>query len=162
MFEITALDIDVTVKLLLSVFLGGIIGLERELNRSVAGIKTYAIVCLGAAIFTFAAGTVDIGITSGVITGVGFLGAAMVFKSKNKVFGLTTAALIWATAAIGFAIGIGLFLGAIVATGLIMVILIPIEKLEQKVLKTHNHKKPKNKAKKQSDTKNQATSEQST
>jgi len=73
MFEFNALDIEVTAKLLLAVFLGAIIGLERELNGSAAGIKTYAIVCLGATLFTVAAGTVDIGITSGVITGVGFL-----------------------------------------------------------------------------------------
>jgi putative Mg2+ transporter-C (MgtC) family protein len=94
--------------------------------------------------FTLAAATVDVGVTSGVITGIGFLGAAMVFKSENKVFGLTTAALIWATAAIGFAIGIGVFLGAIVATGLILVLLVPVEKLERKILKTHTNNCSKN------------------
>jgi putative Mg2+ transporter-C (MgtC) family protein len=138
MFEFSSFDIEVTGKLLLAVLLGAIIGLERELHNSAAGVKTYAIVCLGATLFTLAAATVDIGVTSGVITGVGFLGAAMVFKSKSKVFGLTTAALIWATSAIGFAIGIGIFLGAIVATVLIFVILIPVEKMEQKFLKTHH------------------------
>ncbi len=138
MFEFNPLDLEMTVKLLMAVFLGGIVGLERELNRSVAGIKTYAIVCMGATLFTLAAKTIDIGITTGVITGVGFLGAAMVFKSDNKVFGLTTAALIWATSAIGLSIGLGLYLGGVVATVLLMVLLIPVKRFEEKVLKAHS------------------------
>lgn len=144
MFELNPLDIEITIKLLLAVTLGAIIGLERELHRSAAGIKTYAIVCLGATLFTSTAAIVDIGVTTGVITGVGFLGAAMVFKSENKVFGLTTAALIWSTSAVGFAIGTGLYFAAIIGTILIMTILYPIEKIETRILKTHHHEqKPK-------------------
>lgn len=143
MLEFNAFDLEITIKLLLAVFLGAIIGLERELHRSAAGIKTYSIVCLGATLFTSVAATVDIGVTTGVITGVGFLGAATVFKSENKVIGLTTAALIWSTSAVGFAIGTGLYLTAIIGAVLILTILYPIEKIESKILKTHHHEKEK-------------------
>jgi putative Mg2+ transporter-C (MgtC) family protein len=140
MIEFSPLDVAITVKLLLAVCLGAIIGLERELHSSAAGIKTYSIVCLGATLFTAIAATVDIGVTTGVITGVGFLGAATVFKTENKVIGLTTAALIWSTSAVGFAVGIGMYLAAIIGTILIITILYPIEKIESKILKTHHHK----------------------
>jgi putative Mg2+ transporter-C (MgtC) family protein len=123
------------------VAIGAIIGLERELHKSAAGIKTYSIVCLGAALFTAVAATVDIGVTTGVITGVGFLGAAMIFKTENSVIGLTTAALIWSTSAVGFAIGTGLFLAAIIGTVLILTILYPMERIESKLLKTHHQEK---------------------
>jgi putative Mg2+ transporter-C (MgtC) family protein len=145
MFEISPLDIEITIKLILAVSLGAIIGLERELHKSAAGIKTYAIVCLGATLFTLTAAIVDIGVTTGVITGVGFLGAAMVFKSENKVFGLTTASLIWSTSAVGFAIGTGLYFAAIIGTILIMFILYPLEKIEGKLLKTHHQEQKQEK-----------------
>ncbi len=141
MIELNPLDIEIAIKLLLAVALGAIIGLERELHRSAAGIKTYAIVCLGATLFTAVAATVDIRVTTGVITGVGFLGAATVFKSENRVIGLTTAALIWSTSAVGFTVGIGLFFTAIIGTILILIILYPIEKIESKILKTHHQTK---------------------
>jgi putative Mg2+ transporter-C (MgtC) family protein len=138
MIEFSALDIEIAIKLFLAMCLGVIIGLERELHKSPAGIKTYSIVCLGSTLFTSIAATVDIGVTTGVITGVGFLGAAMVFKTENKVYGLTTAALIWSTSAVGFAIGTGLYLAAIIGTILILTILYPIEKIESRILKTHH------------------------
>ena len=145
MFEFSAFDFQITIKLLLSVLLGAIIGLERELHKSPAGIKTYSIVCLGATLFTSVAATVDIGVTTGVITGVGFLGAAMIFKTENKVHGLTTAALIWSTSAVGFAIGTGLYLAAVIGTILIMTILYPIERIETRILKTSHHNEKENK-----------------
>jgi putative Mg2+ transporter-C (MgtC) family protein len=141
LIELSPIDLEITVKLILAVFLGAIIGLERELHKSAAGIKTFSIVCLGATLFTSVAAIVDIRVTTGVITGVGFLGAATVFKSDNRVIGLTTAALIWSTSAVGFALGTGYYLTAIIGTILIITILYPIEKIESKILKTHHHEK---------------------
>ena len=137
LMEIGPLEIEIITKLLLSVVLGLIIGLEREYNRSAAGIKTYTIICMGSALFTLASLNVDIRVAAGVITGIGFLGAATIFKTENNVVGITTAALIWAIAAIGFVVGIGMYFAAIVATALLLFILIPVEYFEKKVLKMH-------------------------
>jgi putative Mg2+ transporter-C (MgtC) family protein len=100
---------------------------------------------LWATLFTSVAATVDIGVTTGVITGVGFLGAAMIFKTENRVNGLTTAALIWSTSAVGFAIGTGLYLAAVIGTILIMTILYPIERIETRILRTSHHTEKENK-----------------
>ena len=137
---ITSLEMDILIKLLVSVLLGGIIGLEREFNKSAAGIKTYSIVCLGSALFTLASAIVDIKLAAGVITGIGFLGAAVIFKTENRVVGITTAALVWSTASIGFVVGLGLYFAAVAATILLLVILIPVEYFEKKLLKFHDEK----------------------
>jgi putative Mg2+ transporter-C (MgtC) family protein len=139
-FSISPAETDMIIKLVISVVLGGIIGLEREYNKSAAGIKTYAIVCMGSALFTMVSAVIDIKLAAGVITGIGFLGAATVFKSDNKVVGITTAALIWAIAAVGFTVGLGFYFTSIISTILLLVILIPIEHIEKKILKTHRDK----------------------
>jgi putative Mg2+ transporter-C (MgtC) family protein len=133
----TPAEIEIITKLGISVLLGAIIGIERELNKSAAGIKTYSIVCMGSALFTLASVLVDIKLAAGVITGIGFLGAATVFKTESKVVGLTTASLIWTVAAIGFVVGLGYYFAAAVATAFLLFILIPLEYLEKKVLKMH-------------------------
>jgi putative Mg2+ transporter-C (MgtC) family protein len=137
MFEITGLELEIVGKLLLAALLGGVIGLEREIHKSPAGIKTYSIVAVGSALFTLSATAIDISVAGGVITGIGFLGAATVFKSEDKIYGLTTASLIWSTSAIGFAIGIGYYFAPIITTAIIMIILLPVEQLEKKLLKRH-------------------------
>jgi putative Mg2+ transporter-C (MgtC) family protein len=139
-FNISQTEIDIITKLSISVFLGLIIGLEREFNKSAAGLKTYAIVCLGSAVFTIGSALTDIKAAAGVITGIGFIGAATVFKENNKIVGLTTAALVWVTASIGFIIGLGMYFTAIVSTILVLIILIPIEIIEKKFLQTHIEK----------------------
>lgn len=139
-FAIGPQEMDIIAKLLLSAFLGGIVGLEREFNRSAAGLKTYAIVCMGSALFTLASALVDLRVAAGVITGIGFLGAATIVKTENRIVGITTAALIWAVAAVGFVVGMGLFFAAIAATGIVIFILVPVELLEKKFLKTHVEK----------------------
>jgi putative Mg2+ transporter-C (MgtC) family protein len=133
----TPLEMEIVVKLVISVALGAAIGLEREFNRSAAGLKTYSIVCMGSAFFTAAAFTVNIAVAAGVITGIGFLGAATIFKTESKVVGITTASLIWAVAAIGFGVGVGMYYASTVATGLLLFILIPVEYVEKKLLKKH-------------------------
>jgi putative Mg2+ transporter-C (MgtC) family protein len=139
-FTITSAETDILVKLSVAVLLGAIIGLEREFNKSAAGLKTYAIVCMGSALFTLASAIIDIRVAAGVITGIGFLGAAVIFKNENRVVGITTAALVWSTAAIGFVVGLGMYFAASVATLLLLVILIPMEYFEKKFLNFHQEK----------------------
>jgi putative Mg2+ transporter-C (MgtC) family protein len=100
--------------------LGGFIGFERERHRIGAGIRTYAAVCMGAAMFTIIGNSLMDAqgasrMVSNVITGVGFLGAGLIFKDneKQRAVGLTTAATVWSTAAVGVAVGYHLYTIAI-------------------------------------------------
>lgn len=118
--EITVL----VVRLLLAVMLGGILGMEREHHGKAAGIRTHMLVATGAALFIYIPQHAGISesemsrVIQGVITGIGFLCAGTIFKSEEnkEVSGLTTAAGIWFTAAIGIAVGLGRELTAITCT----------------------------------------------
>lgn len=99
-----------------SLVLGAIIGSEREYHNKTAGFRTITLICFSSALFTIL--SIKIGLTSpdriaaNIVTGIGFLGAGAIFKEENKVGGLTTAATIWASAAIGMCVGNGqLWLG---------------------------------------------------
>lgn len=117
-----AVDAELEAELILRVFvaavLGGGIGLQRGLARKPAGIRTHALICLGAALFTSLAegfetvtGFDPSRIAAGVVTGIGFVGAGVIIRSeKGRIEGVTTAASIWATAAVGIAIGTGLYI----------------------------------------------------
>lgn len=101
-------------KLVLAVFVAGLIGLERETHGRPAGLRTHVLVCLGSALFTLCSfivaknGGSDPGrITAQIVTGIGFLGAGTIIHQGSVVRGLTTAASIWTVAAIGVGIGIG-------------------------------------------------------
>jgi len=116
------------VRLTLAAVLGGVIGLERELKRRPAGLRTNMFICFGAAMFTIlsmelAQGNEATRIASQIIPGIGFIGAGSILREKGSVTGLTTAATIFVVAAIGMAIGGGLYLLAIFATVLIYVAL---------------------------------------
>lgn len=134
---------DMALRLVLAAITGAIIGLERELRGKPAGFRTHILVSLGAAIFTLA-GTataaaygqpVDaVRAMVGVAQGVGFLGAGLILQTKGEVRWLTTAAALWVTAGIGAALGIGTYVLAIIATGLVMVTLIGLDKLEDWLL----------------------------
>lgn len=123
--------ISITIRLILSVFLGGIIGMERATKRSAAGLRTFAIVCLGSslAMITNQYLLIHSGITGDpsrmaaqVISGIGFLGVGtIIVTGRNHVKGLTTAASLWTTATMGIAIGAGFIYGALVTFVLIMV-----------------------------------------
>ncbi len=110
------------IKIFLSAVLGGVVGLERELRGKPAGLKTNMIICMGACLYVLIgisiAGANPEGseisrIVGQIITGVGFLGAgAIMHREDHMIGGLTTAAAIWVVAAIGAAVGIGLYLEA--------------------------------------------------
>jgi len=119
----TGIEFVALERLLLAVLLGGIIGFERQLHGRPAGLRTHILVCLGATlamVLTSSFGeNVDPGrAVAGIVTGVGFLGAGVIVKSKELVRGLTTAACIWFVAALGVVIGHGLYVVAFVGTGL--------------------------------------------
>ena len=117
-------QLELVGKLLLSAFCGGLIGWQRDRRQYVAGLRTMALVATGASLFV-AANEVLGGdrVTANIVTGVGFLGAGIIFREGGTVRGITTAATLWSVAAIGVAIGVELYLVAFVATPLVFLIL---------------------------------------
>ena len=121
----------VTLRLVLAVLLGGLLGMEREQQGKEAGVRTHMLVSLGAALFVLVpdmAGAMDDAMSrgiQGVVAGVGFLGAGTILKSNrnDEVKGLTTAAGVWLTAAIGVTIGLGHEATALLAAVMAFVIL---------------------------------------
>lgn len=125
-----------TLKLILAVVLGGLIGWERERSHKPAGLRTHMLVCIGSALITIVSinyFTEDYArIIAGIITGIGFIGAGTIIAQGNKgIHGLTTAASLWAVAAIGITAGIGWYALSSIAAVLIMLILF-IAKLEHR------------------------------
>lgn len=120
--------IDITLRLLIAMLLGGVIGIEREYRSKEAGFRTHFLVALGSALFCivsqygFGFDLKDSSrVAAQVVSGIGFLGAGTIIFQKNVVRGLTTAAGLWVTAAIGLACGSGMFAAAAIATLLIIV-----------------------------------------
>ncbi len=120
--------IDITLRLLIAMLLGGVIGIEREYRSKEAGFRTHFLVALGSALFCivsqygFGFDLKDSSrVAAQVVSGIGFLGAGTIIFQKNVVRGLTTAAGLWVTAAIGLACGSGMFAAAAIATVLIIV-----------------------------------------
>jgi putative Mg2+ transporter-C (MgtC) family protein len=127
-------------RLMLSAVLGGIIGLERELKRKPAGLRTNMFICFGSAMFTILSEELAsefIGdhtrIAAQIIPGIGFIGAGSILHSKGSVTGITTAATLFVVASIGMACGGGLYLPAIFATMLIFLALQILGWLEQQL-----------------------------
>ena len=117
-------------RLLLAAGLGSAIGYQRERAKKPAGLRTHILICTGAAIFTvvsmygFGTGIDTSRVAAGVVAGIGFLGAgAIMRRGEGIVEGLTTAATIWAVAAVGLAAGAGLYIIAGVATGITLIVL---------------------------------------
>lgn len=127
-------DLEMIGRLVLAAVLGFLIGLERELAGQPAGERTHALASLGAAVFALIStmafpGSDPARVAAGVVTGLGFLGAGMILKEKEReIHGLTTAAGIWAVGGIGLAIGAGLYL--LGATAAVLVgLLLALERL---------------------------------
>lgn len=136
------LSSDIIWKLVLSVFIGGIIGAEREYRSKSAGFRTLTLICLGATLFTIF--SIAIGgpdnkdrIASNIITGIGFVGAGVIFKGDIGVNGITTAAMIWVTAALGMGIGAGYEWISIFGSALILLMLLIYGQVEQLIDQTH-------------------------
>ncbi len=131
-------EIDLVIRLLLAIGLGALIGLEREIDDEPAGLRTHMLVCLGATLFTIISMYLgDIAdparIAAGVVTGIGFLAAGVIFRAQDRVKGLTTAADLWVLAAVGVAIGIGYYLAAVLTSLFVFIILFLKKVLKGKI-----------------------------
>ncbi len=121
--------LDMMVRLLIAALLGALVGFERERMGKPAGIRTHGMVALGAALFTVASifGFESRGdpsrVAAQVVTGVGFLGAGAILHQSGAVYGLTTAASLWVTAAIGLAVGTGMYVMSAEAAVLVFLLL---------------------------------------
>ena len=148
------IQIQFLARLILAVFLGALIGIERGVSKKHAGMRTYSLVSLGASLFTIMSeityqyfmntygGTISYDPTrmiSQIVVGVGFLGAGMVIVHRERIFGLTSAAGIWVSAAVGAAVGIGAYFLAISATILVLFILTIMRQYEHWI-KSRNDK----------------------
>ena len=113
-------------KLVLATALGYLIGMERELHGKVVGTRTISLIAIGSALYVLMSPSIMGGdnsrIIAQVVSGIGFLGAGIIFKNGDTVRGLTTAATVWCAAAIGCLCGYGMFAEALLGTGAIMVV----------------------------------------
>ena len=118
-------ELGIVARLALAGLLGGLIGLEREMRGYPAGIRTLALVTLGACLFTDISRLLggEDRVAAQVVTGIGFLGAGVIFREGYTVKGITSAATIWAAAAVGMAVGAELYVTGVLAAGAVFFIL---------------------------------------
>ncbi|MEA5137387.1 MAG: MgtC/SapB family protein [Candidatus Fimivivens sp.] len=137
--------VSVTVRMLLAVFCGGLVGIEREHRRRPAGFRTHILICLGAAMTTLTSQYLFLNMAyytdiarlgAQVVAGIGFIGAgSIIVTQRRRVKGLTTAAGLWACAIIGLTCGAGFYEGALIATFLVLLAEIVFSKLEYWMLR---------------------------
>ncbi len=135
-------EVILVLKLFLAAALGGIVGLERELRRKPAGLRTNMLISIGSALFTIL--SIELAhlsqisdvtrIAAQIITGIGFLGAGAILHSQMTVTGLTTAATIYVVAGIGMAVGAGFYTAASISTGIILSTLYLMGLMETRIL----------------------------
>jgi len=146
---------DIIIKLVLAMGLGVVIGIERYIAHKSAGMRTYALLSMGSALFVILASAVinsfsyssyisinPLVIMAAVITGIGFLGAGAMFKTESTLVGLTTATGLWVSAGVGMAVGFGFYSLAIIATILILFIFVVLWILERHIIDRISNKLP--------------------
>jgi putative Mg2+ transporter-C (MgtC) family protein len=126
-------------RLMVACLLGGLVGLEREVSRKAAGVRTNLLICMGCAFFTLLSAVLagdsnpDKGrVASNIVQGIGFLGAGLILHNKSRVSGLTSAASIFVVASIGMACGAGLYAAAAAATAIVILALELVGFLERR------------------------------
>ncbi len=133
MWQLHSFNPDVF-KVLVSIVLGTAIGVEREVSNKVAGLRTNILICLGSTLFTLASLKVfdirDAHIPAQIVTGIGFLGAGTIMREGDRITGLTTAATVWAVAAIGMAVGFGYYSLAAGVTVSVLLVQLAFTKLD--------------------------------
>lgn len=140
------MDLDIIIRLAVALALGGTIGAEREYRSKDAGFRTHFLVALGSALFTivsmhgFSEGGADSSrVAAQIVSGIGFLGAGTIIFQRNIIRGLTTAAGLWVTAAVGMACGTGMYAIAIITTLLVLLGLEVINKFVMPIRTSHIH-----------------------
>ncbi len=139
---------DDFIKILASTIVGALIGLEREYRSKSAGLRTFTLISVGSTIFTILSEKMGIynspdRIAANVVTGIGFLGAGVIFKMEDRVKGLTTATIIWVTASLGMAIGDGHILLSFLGTMVVYIVLglfVKLEVVMERYGQTRNYK----------------------
>lgn len=132
---------EIAFRLVLSFMIGTVLGIEREYRSKAAGLRTMIMICLGSTIFTEI--SLSIGgaspdrIASTIITGIGFLGAGVIFKDGLTISGITTATTIWISAALGMAVGAGEYFIAIVSSVVVLLVLTVFEKVKMWISELH-------------------------
>lgn len=139
------IDLSELVPLGTALVLGGLIGLEREIHRKPAGLRTNILICMAATVFTllcqsFQTPDAESRVIQGVITGVGFLGAGALIYTQGNVHGMTTAATIWLVTAIGIACGLGRYQTAVLTTILALIVLWGLSPLDKRLSKSDRQK----------------------
>ena len=138
---------EIIIKLLVSMSLGMVVGVERYLAHKTAGMRTYSLVAMGSALFIIISESISAShiaisnisinpsqMAAAVITGIGFLGAGLILHQESRVIGITSASGLWVAAGIGMAVGFGLYALAIFATILILFIFVILWLLEKKII----------------------------
>lgn len=133
--------IEMVLRLVGATIFGGLVGYQREKAEKPAGLRTHVLVCLGSAlvmqvsVYPFQGVSLadPTRIAAGVVIGIGFLGAGTIIRQGSIVRGLTTAASIWVTAAVGLAIGVGFYVPAFAATALIIIVLTIVKQVEMRI-----------------------------
>jgi len=141
-------EIDFVIRLCLAFAAGGIIGIERSSRRQVAGLRTHILIAIGSCCLMMLSiwlpqqlNTGDPGrIAAQVVSGMGFLGAGAIIRLGSNIRGLTTAASLWLTAAVGLTIGAGMFIAALTTVILAIITLILLNRLERKLFPEDNWK----------------------
>jgi putative Mg2+ transporter-C (MgtC) family protein len=123
-------ELEMVLRILLAIFLGGIIGIQRGKAKKPAGLRDIVLICAGAALFTVVSVygfdvTDQARVAAGIVTGIGFIGAGAIIRStEGGVMGVTTAATIWITAGIGMAAGAGIYIIASVSALVVLAVLL--------------------------------------
>lgn len=141
-------EYEMILRLLLAMALGGLVGWERQIDHKPAGFRTHILVCMGACLFTvisiiFPGANINgpgdpTRIASGIVMGIGFLGAGAILHEQGGIKGLTTAASMWVMAAIGMAAGCGFYFLASVAAIFVTLILFFLNKFEKSYIEKRN------------------------
>jgi len=135
------INFEFGLRLLISFAIGSAIGLEREYRSKSAGLRTMIMICLGATIFTEISiqlgGNTPDRIASTIISGIGFLGAGVIFKDGLSVSGITTATTIWISAALGMAVGAGEYFIAVIGSAVVLIVLVLFEKVQSFIERIH-------------------------
>ena len=135
------IEYELALQLLISFVIGSAIGLEREYRSKAAGLRTMIMICIGSTVFTQI--SISIGgnstdrIASNIITGIGFLGAGVIFKDGLSINGITTATTIWISAALGMAVGSGEYFIALLGSVVVLIVLSLFEKIQRVVVRIH-------------------------
>lgn len=128
------------IKVGVAVVCGAMLGMERQYKNKTAGFRTIILICLGSTLFTLVAQQTGQLANINIVTGVGFIGAGVIFKDQISVNGLTTAAVIWISAAIGMVIGSGNYTLAFISSIVTLIVLILFHILENYIDKIHHER----------------------